>query len=277
MKTPDAVRLASRFILATVVTGLLNSTILAGELLCAVGYNGEFTYIDLTTGEVTLTRNDLPEGLQALARAPDGTLFAGRAGELYTLDPLTGDTSLFLSLDLDIHGMAFSPSGDLYVIESAPREPDTLTIVNLKDGTFRSVNDLWGDVRDAEGLAFSPDGELYGVLPRSSAEGTYDLFTIDLDDAKTDLIGSQIGVDLSQSLIFTPSGRLYALGKTNGPDGAISSFARLDPSSGDIMGPVLTFPGDYRGLELVPEPATLLLLGLGGVVLLSRPRRNCRA
>ena len=277
MKTPDAVKLASRLILATVTSGLLSSTISAKELFCAVGYYGEFAYIDPTTGQAVLTRNNLPDGLQALALAPDGTLFAARSGELYTLDPLTGNTSLFLSIDVNIHGMAFSPSGDLYVTKSAPREPDTLVIIDIKQGTLRSVNDLWGDVRDVEGLAFSPDGELYGVLPRNSTEGTYDLFTIDLDDAKTHLISSQVGVDLSQSLVFTPDGRLYALGKTNGPGGPMSSFARLDPSSGDIIGPVLTFPGDYRGLELVPEPATLLLLGLGSVVLLSRPRQSRRA
>jgi hypothetical protein len=288
MNTSDARRLAGLFVFAAVLGGMHSATTSAKELFCAVGWRGEFTHIDPTTGATAPTRTDLPHDLQALARSPDGTLYAGRYGSLYTVDPLTGDTKLFLSIDLDIRGMAFSALGGLYVVGDDPEysdtirvdDPATLHIINVKDGTWRRVGDLWGDERCAQGLAFSPDGVLYGVVPHDGTPRTYDLFTIDLDDGETHLIGSHHdAVDLSQSLAFTPDGHLYGLGKMLGPSGEtmISLFARLDPHTGDIIGPVLTFPGDYRGLELVPEPATLLLLGLGSLVLLSRPRQNRRA
>jgi len=276
MNTSGAWRLANLLVFLAVLGGIFNSTTSAKELFCAVGWDGEFTHIDPTLGQVAPTRTDLPVRLQSLAWSPDGTLFTGRQGVLYTLDPFTGDTKLFLSIDLDIRGMAFSASGELYVTGGETEEPDTLQIVNLKDGSYRSTGILWGDVDEAQGLAFSPNGILYAIAPHGQTEGTYDLFTIDLDDAETHLIGSHDEADLDQSLVFTPDGRLYALGQRDTDDGTISSFARLDPRTGDIIGPVLTFPGDYRGLELVPEPATLLLLGLGSLALLSRPRQRRR-
>jgi hypothetical protein len=138
------------------------------------------------------------------------------------------------------------------------------------------VSALQGDVHYAQGLAFSPDGELYGVVPHDGAGG-YDLFTIDLDDGETHLLGSHPdGAELGQSLVFTRDGRLYGLGENISPEGWISYFAQMDPRNGNTIGPVFTFPGDYRGLELVPEPATLVLLGLGSLVVLFRPRKSRR-
>jgi WD40 repeat protein len=260
---------AGLLVFMMVLGGILGSTSSARELFCAVGWEGEFTHIDPTFGRVAPTRTDLPIHLQSLARSPDGTLFAGREGMLYTVDPFTGYTTPFLPIDLDLRGMAFSASGELYVTGGEMGDPDTLQIINIKDGTYRSSSALWGDVNEVQGLAFSPKGKLYGVAPTAQEDGTYDLFTIDLDDGQTHLLGSHKDASLDQSLVFTPDGRLFALGQRDTDDGTISSFARLDPRNGSSIGPVFTFAGDYRGLELVPEPATLLLLGLGALVALS--------
>jgi WD40 repeat protein len=270
-------QLAALLALVVAAGGVFSEAARAKEVFCAVGWEGEFTWIDPTVGQVAPTRTDLPEHLQSLAWSPDGTLFAGRDGALYTLDPLTGDTELFLSIGLDFRGMAFSGSGDLYVTGGESGEPDTLQIVDINANTYRSAGLLWGDVDECQGLAFSPEGKLYGVVPHAHAGPTYDLFTIDLDDAQTHLIGSYADVDLSQSLVFTPDGRLYGLGEQSTDEGVMSFFARLDPRDGSIIGPVFTFPGDYRGVELVPEPATLMLLGLGSLAALAWRGRNRRA
>ena len=286
MGTVHARRLAGLITVATMLGGILDSAISANELFWAVGWYGEFTQIDATTGEVAPTRTDLPDDLQALAWSPNGVLFAGCEDKLYTLDLAAGDAALFLWLDgIDVCGMAFSASGDLYTTgrnpEGSATVPDdslfTLGIIDIKDRTWRNVGNLWGDVDVCQGLAFSPDGTLYGVAPHDDMGGTYDLFTIDLDDGETHLIVSCSGTDLSQSLAFAPDGRLYALGQaTDARGAAVSSFARLDPRDGRIIGPVITFPGDYRGLELVPEPATVLLLGLGGFALVSWRKQTRR-
>jgi hypothetical protein len=237
---------------------------LAEPLFCAVGWFGEFTHIDASIGQVPPTRDDLPSRLQALAWSPSGDLYAGRFGDLYTLDPLTGDTAHFLSINLEIRGMAFSSSGELYVTGGPSGTPDPLQIVDIGTGTYTDQGTLWGDVDECQGLAFSPGGQLYGIVPHGHTEGTYDLFTIDLDDAETHLVGSYATANVNQSIAFTPDGSLYAVGE--------SQFAQLNPADGSIVGPVFGLSGDYRGLAIVPEPGTILLVGLGGLAVLRKRR-----
>jgi hypothetical protein len=122
------------------------------------------------------------------------------------------------------------------------------------------VGSLWGDETHGQGLAFSPGGQLYAITPVSSTEGS--LFTIDLDDAEMHLVGGLHG--LHQSIAFMPGGRLFAVSE--------NGFGELDPGTGQVIGTVYAVSGDYRGLELVPEPATLGLLALTGWALLRRRR-----
>lgn len=245
--------------------GMMPGVVFAEPLFCAVGWNGEFTHIDASIGQVAPTRSDLPSDLQALAWSPSGELYAGRDGDIYTLDSLTGDMVHFLSIDLDIRGMAFSASGELYVTGGPAGSSDPLQIVDIGTGTYTYPGDLWGDVDDCQGLAFSPGGQLYGIAPHAHTYGTYDLFTIDLDDVETHLVGSYVTANINQSIAFTSDGSLYALGG--------SQFAQLDPISGSVIGPVFGLSGDYRGLAVVPEPGTVLLVGLGGLGLLKKRKR----
>ena len=239
-------------------TGLVQ----AEPLFCGVAFYGEFTHIDPVIGQVPPTRNDLPTSLQALAWSPGGTLYAGRSGDLYTVDPWTGQSTHFLSITSDVRGMAFSPSGELYV--TAGDVPQELRIINLTDGTYASVGQFTGGEESAQGIAFAPDGTLYGVSPNAHIIGTYTLSTIDLDDAEMHVVGTYTTANVNQSITFTPDGHLYALGE--------SEFAELDPTNGAIISPILALRGDYRGLAVVPEPATLGLLMVGGLALLRRRR-----
>ena len=109
------------------------------------------------------------------------------------------------------------------------------------------------------GLAFSPDGVLYGVVPHDQSAGNYDIFTINVQTAETHLLGTYYGPTLSQSLVFTPEGRLFALGQYSDYGVTTTEVAELNPVDGAVIGPVLSFPGDYRGIELVPEPTALAL------------------
>jgi hypothetical protein len=268
-------------------TGLLffclQQNILATPSFCAVGYNGEFSHIDSTSGIVAPKRNDLPQHLQALDTAPDGTLYAGKSNVLYEIDPWTGNYSniRYINASMDIRGMAFASSGELFISSYwMLSSPQKLYKYDLNANEVTYIGDLWGDAETSQGVAFSLDGILYGITPDNEnstfTENYYKLFTIDLDDAETHLIGgdciiNEIGFskDIAQSITFTSDGKLYALG--NG------SFAQLDSLNGSIVGDVVNlencWSNDFRGLALVPEPMTFSIICLG-ILFLKRTSRK---
>ena len=217
-------------------------------LFCAVGWHGEFTIIEPGTPESAPTRTDLPRYLQALAWSPNGTLFAGRENDLYTLNPWTGDVNHFLSTRTDIRGMAFAPSGELYVT-SEHTSAQLLHVIDLETGEHTEVGSLWGDGKTAQGLAFSPEGVLYAISPKVHI-GTYELFTVEPGNGHMHLLGSfASSANANQSIAFTPDGRLYALGA--------DILVQLNPADGTIIGSPTTLSGEYRGLELVRGPKTV--------------------
>ena len=244
----------------------------AGPVFCAIGWNGQFTHIDADIGQLFPTKGVSPGGFQALSWSPDGILYAGgivnqyqHIGGLYIIDVSTGDTTaIFTSIDTTFSGMEFSDSGVLYVTGHIDWwwGPEFATI-DLTDGSYTILGYLWGDIyieepsfpmgshwNGIQGLAFSPDGILYGIGSNEGMGGTYNLYTIDLDDFETHFVGSfptsGMYPDFDRSIAFTPDGRLFAIG-----DGV---FAELDPADGTIIGDVLTVDGDFRGLALVSMP-----------------------
>jgi WD40 repeat protein len=242
-----------------ILVAILSCETSANPIFCSVGWEGEFTHIDPSLGQISPTRDDLPECLQALAWSPNGILYAGKEDAIYTINPLTGDVSYFLTINSDIRGMAFSPSGTLY-ITSEWTTAQKLRIVDIATGNVTDVGALWGNENPiAQGLDFSPNGVLYAIKP-NVLPGTYELLTIDLDDAEMHSLGSYSNTaDINQSIAFTSDGSLYALGA--------DVFAQIDPINGAIIGTPIELSGEYRGLAFVPEPGTVLLLGLGGLIL----------
>jgi hypothetical protein len=227
------------------------------DFFALVGWDGEFARIGAATHDVNALGRTLPQGLQAIALSPDGTLYAGpgEAGFLYTVDPITGTAQPFLAIDTDIRGMAFSPTGELYITARENQvQPSMLRILSLIDGSHTDVGRLDGVGVRPQGLAFSPSGVLYALSPN---EDNFDLYTVDMNDAEMHLVGSNSG-RLHQGLDFTPDGSFYAVGP--------SVFGRVDPVSGAVLGNLIALSGDYRGVAFVPEPATLLLLLVGAAL-----------
>jgi hypothetical protein len=236
--------------------GLLISGSSASEQFCAVGWNGEFTHIDSTIGEIPPSRTDLPQYMQALAYDPTGVLYACRSrfltttASLYTLHPVTGETTHSLWLDVDIRGIAFSPGGTLYAsvnTSDVVAPPSHLGTINLSTGAYTEIGEFWGDGTEAQGMAFSPTGVLFAIAPdHFPPPFAYSLFTVDTGDARMHLVGRFEDYRMAQSIAFTPSGNLYALGQ---------QFARLNPATGAVVGTVLDLSGDYRGLEWADLPS----------------------
>ncbi len=216
----------------------------------AVGWNGEFTHIDSKVGEVPPTHQNLPDRMQALAWSPDGRLYAGKSGALFTLEPATGEVSFEAAPRIDIRGLAFSPSGALYGTDTR-----RLYEIDPQSGETSLLGDLHGDADSAQGLDFSPSGELYAVTPFRHRVGTHQLLRIDLIDAEMHEIGRvKLGSGAAQSIEFTPDGRLFAVGDP--------VLAELNPENAELIN-TLPLNGDYRGLALVPEPTSLFLMLFG--------------
>ncbi len=244
--------------LAVAVFALLSHTVLADPKFVAVGWTGNFTHIDAPNGEVPPSRTDLPQYMQALAYSTTGALYVARhsygggTSDIQMIDPMTGETTFTVSVSEDVRGMAISPAGTLYVsinTSTVITAPHRLGTIDLSDGSYTDIAELWGDENIAQGLAYSPGGQLYAISPKNHLPGdpvAYNLTTVDTATARMHLVGSFTGPNISQSIAFTPDGRLHAVGW---------EFARLNPTTGAVIGSTLALNRDYRGMEFVDAPS----------------------
>ncbi len=229
--------------------------------LVAVDWGGKFIHLDPVGGELPPARFDLPDRINAIGEAPSGAIYmADFDGNVYTLDGTTGDWALVLANSqlAGIRCMAFASSGLMYYVTGAGIST-TLHTLNLSDGMVTTIGLVIPGSISVQGLDFSLGQVLHGISP-SGLTG-YVLFTLDLDDAETHVIGDfpGIGVKVAQSLSFTPSGSLYAVG--------LDSLAQLDPGDGSVIGPVTSLSGDYRALAVAPqEPGAVPVLSSWGFV-----------
>ena len=235
-----------------VILLVLNSFVFAGYMFCAVGYDGEFAYIDPSVGQVGPTYTNTGYRFQSLAKSPDGTMYAGTTdSSIHTINPQTGEVGGLVAQwsNSAFKGMAVSSDGQIYISSSY-----YFYAYDTKLDLFRNFGRIGGTVGTykCNGLAFSPDGVLYGIAS-SSSSGIYKLVTIDLDTLTSSLVGYVEGI--GASIVFTEDGSLFAVGGSN--------LAQLDPTDGSIIGDVIELSGSYSGLELIPEPATVCFLGLG--------------
>ena len=257
---------------AGTIVGIVACGAIAENKFAAVTFrpNGNFAtfaHVSIENG-LEIIRQDLPPRLNSLTSSPSGMLFAAASGdamgELYSIHPVTGDYELLHELDVSIRALAMSTTGEMFATDGDTIQPTPYRLVTLDVDTGESnlIGELWGDVICAQGLGFSPDGVLYGICPHTPVSGTYDFFTIDLDDAETHLIGSDLSGRVEQSVEFAPDGSLYGIGE----DG----LCELDPNSGVCIDSI-SFSGDWRGLAYIPEPTSLLILT--ALIVVRRRRR----
>jgi WD40 repeat protein len=246
------------------------ASIFAGNQFIAVGYNGQFTRIDTSIGEIPPTRNDLPYSLQEIAKSPKGIYYTinyfDSPSGLWTIDPFTGGTKYLYRPNIvyPVRGMAFSPSGKLYVTENSTSF--YLGVLDITTGSYSRLGQMSGDNIQADGLCFSPNGQLYGTVGGM-------LYTINTGNGRMYRVGNGQFLQSSFALAFTPNGSLYATGYDYGstyPDYKYA-FVQVDPLTGSRIGEPIQLSGADRGLAyVIPEPTTLLLLGLGAAIMRKR-------
>jgi hypothetical protein len=184
-----------------------------------------------------------------------GTNVYTNPGIITRIDPATGQWTEVANIRRGAYltAIAFSPNGTLYGIASNK----TLGVINIATNTFSRVADL--DIFPANyGMDFSPQGVLY--LVDSSGSGDTFQQWLRTIDVSTGEITSTI-----------PTGN-YAVGDIDfAPDGYIyhTNFGwdlfKIDPATGEQTEVGFGGCGPFGGIssDNVPEPATLLLFGLG--------------
>jgi hypothetical protein len=200
-----------------------------------------------------------------------GFLFGANAydkpGVITKIDPATGQWSDVANIrqgasPVYLMALSFSPNGTLYGVNTNK----TLGIVNLGASTFSPVATL--DIEQTWGMDFSPQGVLY--LADSSGSGDTFQQWLRTIDVSTGEITSTIptGTYNVGDMDFAPDGYIY---HTN----FSWQLFRMDPATGEQTNIGSGELGPFGGIasDNVPEPATLLLLGLGWPIV-SRLRKK---
>jgi hypothetical protein len=222
-----------------------------------------------------LTGSGVPIGvpgfatLNSLAANGAGTFYSASGSSLVTINPITGAGTQVATLNFganapDVRGLAISPAGVLYAANDGGLGSDLLYTVDTATGQATLVGST--GVAGIQALEFSGTGVLYGWEVGTFGPGM-GLVTINpLTGAVTD-VNPAIGGNSAQiqGLAFGPNGLLY---------GARDALYTIDLATGAI---ILVGSGGYsdvRGLAVVPEPSTAVLLVLGASMRLLR-RRLC--
>jgi hypothetical protein len=122
-----------------------------------------------------------------IAFQQNGTLYASDTGELFTIDPSTGDcTSVATDPVLDdIDGLEFSSDGTLYGINGAG-SPYTLYNVDLNN-VEDSIRIPYDYPHNIQSLAFDPNGYLFGI-DNGSQENRGDEYLVIIDPTTGNVI-----------------------------------------------------------------------------------------
>jgi hypothetical protein len=158
----------------------------------------------------------------------------------------------------------FSPDGILYASTG-----QLLYIVNPADGSAGLVGSFGGYF--VEGMSFDDTGNLWGTADPTGLAGADTLVRIDLGTAAVSEVGRIVATNESlDGFDILDDGTFIAV------SGVAKTLMSIAPTTGAPSGIGTLDVGVVTALQDVPEPATMTLLSLGGLVLLRRRKRNGR-
>jgi len=253
-----------------ILTGMLCAAGIAGlacppaaeadTILYGVTWLGDFVQIDKSTGAAAVIGKVGYGSLNSMAVDSHGRLFASgnTANKLIEIDPTTGEGAVKVQFTgmpsgYNPRGLAFDADDNLYAVLSQQSlgEIDLLARIDVETGAVTVIGETGR--KDLQGLDFGPDGVLYGAAVYAG------LASLDVESgAVVDIIGDDGFDPDDQTLEFDVDGTLYA---------AQYNLQIVDPFTGEgtVVGDLGT-ASSVRGLAIIPEPATLLMLVvLGGL------------
>ena len=193
--------------------------------------------------------------------------------KLYSIDYRTGGTTLIGDLGVTLmHGLAYDNSTDMLFGVFGMSGGDGLYRIDVSTGNSTLIGNIghfYDDPHDTVcGLAVHPiTNDLYGVIGGPTDVSA--LVRINKTTGSGTLLHEYTSIPNMSGLAFLPDGTLY------GTDNWSGYLHTLDILSGSTQVIGDTGLGNALGLTCVPEPTTVLLLGLGGLAVfrLGRSRR----
>jgi len=260
-----------------------------GGLLGIDWDTGDLYQVSTTDASLTLVGNtglSNPGGLEF--RQSDGTLFAlsvfmgAGTPTLYTINPGTAAATAVgpLGIGSTFEGsLAIDPNGRAFGTNWGNDQNCLLFTVNLSTGGATLVGPIGNGNHDIDGLTWRSDGQLVGLDRVTNA-----LLTIDPTTAATTTLATltptvgSVGGFAYDGLNYyystacsSGSNSLYSVNINTGASTLIGSFSPTISGSDTGISGLAATPGDE---PIIPEPATLSLLALGGLLALRRKRKR---